>query len=113
MDSFVNILSDGSWNISESSSCDFINDDLWLSSVLSLNDSIVDSSWSISELSLGDMFVLSLDSIVIDCSCLIFESCSLELVYRSNWSSEALSISQWIGKDTGHEKSSSKGEFHC
>ena len=97
MDSFVNILSDGSWNISESSSCDFINDDLWLSSVLSLNDSIVDSSWSISELSLGDMFVLSLDNIVIDCSRLIFESSLLELVHRSNWSSEAFSLSQRIG----------------
>ena len=113
MNSFVNILSDGSWNISDTSSSDFINNDLWLSSVLSLDDSIVDSSWSISELSLGDMFVLSLDMIVIDCSCLIFDSCSQELVYRSNWSSEAFSLSQWIGKDTSHEKSSSKGEFHC
>ena len=97
MDSFVNILSDGSWNISESSSGDFVNDDLWLSSVLSLDDSIVDSSWSISELSLGDMFVLSLDNVVIDSSRLIFQSCSLELVHRSNWSSEALSLSQRIG----------------
>ena len=97
MDSFVNILSDGSWNISESSSGDFVNDDLWLSSVLSLDDSIVNSSWSISELGLGDMFVLSLDNIVIDCSRLIFESSLLELVHRSNWSSEAFSLSQRIG----------------
>ena len=80
MDSFVNILSDSSWNVSGSSSCDFVNDDLWLSSVLSLDNSIVDSSWSISELSLGDMFILSLDNIVIDSSGLIFESCLLELV---------------------------------
>ena len=113
MDNFVNKLSDGSWNISESSSSDFVYDDLWLSSMLSLDDSIVDSSWSISELSLGDVLVLSLDNIVIDCSCLIFDSSFQELVYRSNRSTKAFSLSQWIGKDTSHEKSSGKGEFHC
>ena len=97
VDNFVNKLSDGSWNVSDSSSSDLVNDNLWLSSMLSLDDGIVDSSWSIGELSLGDMFVLSLDNIVIDCSCLIFDSCLLELIHRSNWSCEALSLSQRFG----------------